>query len=80
MKQFGPEGRKRPPIHNLSEMSVPGIPITSVPDALEQYKTLIRHVHGEPVMMRRAMRLAFRSLNPAESKELRDWLSNRYVL
>jgi hypothetical protein len=26
------------------------------------------------------MRLAFRSLNPAESKELRDWLSNRYVL
>lgn len=72
--------RNTHPILNASEMSVPGIPITTVPDALEQYKTLIRHVHGEPVMMRRAMRLAFRSLNPAESKELRDWLTHRYVL
>lgn len=61
-------------------MSIPGIPIHNVPSALEQYKTLIRHVHGEPVMMRRAMRLAFRSLDPGESKELRDWLANRYAL
>ena len=50
------------------------------PSALEQYKTLIRHVHAEPVMIRRAMRIAFRNLNPTESIELRDWLENRYQL
>jgi len=50
------------------------------PSALEQYKTLIRHVHAEPVMIRRAMRIAFRNLNPKESIELRNWLENRYSL
>ena len=59
-------------------MSIPCIPITQAPSALEQYKTLIRHVHGEPVMIRRAMRIAFRSLNPNESLELRDWLQARH--
>ena len=38
---------------------------------LEQYKTLRRHVHAEPVMIRRAMRIAFRNLSPKESIELR---------
>ncbi|MBL6866095.1 MAG: hypothetical protein ISQ97_03250 [Flavobacteriales bacterium] len=61
-------------------MSITGIPIPQAPSALEQYKTLIRHVHGEPVMIRRAMRIAFRSLNPKESIELRDWLEGRYQL
>tara|TARA_B110000503_G_C7110664_1_gene397947 strand:+ start:227 stop:412 length:186 start_codon:yes stop_codon:yes gene_type:complete len=61
-------------------MSIPGFPITHAPSALEQYKTLIRHVHGEPVMIRRAMRIAFRSLSPLESIELRDWLEARYHL
>lgn len=61
-------------------MSIPGIPISHAPCALEQYKMLIRHVHGEPVMIRRAMRIAFRSLSPNESLELRDWLQNRYNL
>ena len=45
-------------------MSITGIPIPHAPSALEQYKTLIRHVHGEPVMIRRAMRIAFRSSEP----------------
>jgi len=61
-------------------MTTPGIPIMHTPTALEQYKTLIRHVHAEPVMIRRAMRIAFRNLNPKESIELRDWLQNRYQL
>ncbi|MDE0871814.1 MAG: hypothetical protein OSA37_07845 [Flavobacteriales bacterium] len=61
-------------------MSIPGIPIPHAPSVLEQYKTLIRHVHGEPVMIRRAMRIAFRSLSPIESIELRDWLQSRYQL
>ena len=57
-----------------------GIPMQHPPTVLEQYKALIRHVHGEPVMLRRAMRLAFRSLSPVESRELRDWISARYAL
>lgn len=61
-------------------MSITGIPIMHSPSALEQYKTLIRHVHAEPVMIRRAMRIAFRNLSPKESIELRDWLENRYQL
>jgi len=61
-------------------MSIPGIPIMHSPSALEQYKTLIRYVHAEPVMIRRAMRIAFRQLSPKESIELRDWLENRYSL
>jgi hypothetical protein len=61
-------------------MAPHGIPLHHPPTVLEQYKALIRHVHGEPVMLRRAMRLAFRTLSPGESRELRDWLSARYAL
>lgn len=61
-------------------MSIPGIPLLVTPTALEQYQTLIRHVHAEPVMLRRAMRLAFKSLTPPESTDLRDWLQERYAM
>ena len=72
--------RRRTRLQYIAIMSIPGIPLTHAPSALEQYKTLIRHVHGEPVMIRRAMRIAFRSLSSMESIELRDWLEARYNL
>lgn len=61
-------------------MNIPGVPLDHAPSALEQYKSLIRHVHAEPVMMRRAMRLAFRSLPQQDSVVLRDWIQTHYTL
>ena len=61
-------------------MNIPGVPLDHAPSALEQYKSLIRHVHAEPVMMRRAMRLAFRSLPQHETLALRDWIQAHYSL
>lgn len=67
-------------IRNSSTMNFPGVPLDHTPSILEQYKSLIRHVHGEPIMMRRAMRLAFRSLPQQESVALRDWIQAHYSL
>jgi hypothetical protein len=61
-------------------MNLNGVPLDHAPSALEQYKSLIRHVHAEPVMMRRAMRLAFRSLPQQETVALRDWIQTHYAL
>ncbi len=61
-------------------MNHSGVPLDHAPSALEQYKSLIRHVHAEPVMMRRAMRLAFRTLPQQETVALRDWIQTHYAL
>jgi len=67
-------------IRNSCNMNFPGVPLDHTPSILEQYKSLIRHVHAEPIMMRRAMRLAFRSLPQQESVALRDWIQAHYSL
>ncbi|MEY5043352.1 MAG: hypothetical protein RJA19_579 [Bacteroidota bacterium] len=66
--------------HDPRRMTLAQLSPFPTPNELEQYKVLIRHVHGEPVMLRRALRLAFRNLSPQESILLRDWLQAHYAL
>ncbi len=61
-------------------MTLPGIPLQHQPDRLKEFQTLIRHVYQEPTQMRRALRLAFKELPPAEAQALRDWVERRFSL
>ncbi len=72
--------RSRIKAHNDIPMTFSRVSAFPSPNELEQYKVLIRHVHGEPVMLRRALRLAFRNLSPTESVLLRDWLQANYAI
>ena len=62
------------------DMTISGIPLQHEPDRLKEFQTLIRHVYQEPTQMRRALRLAFKELPPAEAQALRDWVERRFSL
>ena len=62
-------------------MSITGIPIMHSPSALEQYKTLIRHVHAGAGDDPESDANCFSEPEPeGVHRKLRDWLENRYQL
>lgn len=51
-----------------------------VPDRLSQFKQLIRHVHDEPTLLRKALRIASKELSNDDIIKLRNWAIARFPL